>query len=383
MKKLLIPCLCAALLLSALAGCGEAGTQATLEPLPGVSASAAPESPAAEYDWDALRETYGDDTVVLTVNGDEVRWDEFFYWFHTDYDRYFSGRSLDESIDGETTVGEYLAMNAASYCVQYHVLAQLEEEKGIELTAEDEEIIAEAQRSDIEEQIGEDGTLEDLYEYLDTIYITPELYDFMTRTMTLYPRMFIVLYGEEGAKLSDGETLETAERYGFMTVKHILFGTVDENGESLSEGEKEAQKTLAQDSLNELLAVPEAEREALFDEMMERYSTDPGLEAYPEGYCFAPGTMVTEFESAASALSPGGISSVVESANGYHILLRKSLTPEDSVLLSGLTEPVTLRYAAAEILLNELYTGAVAAAEAAYTEDFAEGSGWLERLSAS
>ena len=58
---------------------------------------------------------------------------------------------------------------------------------GIELTAEDEEIIAEAQRSDIEEQIGEDGTLEDLYEYLDTIYITPELYDFMTRTMTLYP----------------------------------------------------------------------------------------------------------------------------------------------------------------------------------------------------
>ena len=51
------------------------------------------------------------------MNGDEVRWDEFFYWFHTDYDRYFSGRSLDESIDGETTVGEYLAMNAASYCV--------------------------------------------------------------------------------------------------------------------------------------------------------------------------------------------------------------------------------------------------------------------------
>ena len=157
---------------------------------------------------------------------------------------------------------------------------------------------------------------------------------------------------------------------------------MDENGESLSEGEKEAQKTLAQDSLNELLAVPEAEREALFDELMEKYSTDPGLEAYPEGYCFAPGTMVTEFESAASALSPGGISSVVESANGYHILLRKSLTPEDSVLLSGLTEPVTLRYAAAEILLNELYTGAVADAEVAYTEDFAEGSGWLEKLSA-
>ena len=52
------------------------------------------------------------------------------------------------------------------------------------------------------------------------------------------------------------------------------------------------------------------------------------------------------------------------------------------MLLSGLTEPVTLRYAAAEILLNELYTGAVADAEVAYTEDFAEGSGWLEKLSA-
>ena len=64
---------------------------------------------------------------------------------------------------------------------------------------------------------------------------------------------------------------------------------------------------------------------ALFRELADEYSEDPGRETYPTGYTFTTGAMVPEFEAAAYALAEGAVSEIVESSFGYHILLRLPL----------------------------------------------------------
>ena len=55
---------------------------------------------------------------------------------------------------------------------------------------------------------------------------------------------------------------------------------------------------------------------------MNKYSEDSGLATNPDGYTTTLGKMVPEFEGAALALEFGGISDIVESSYGYHIILR-------------------------------------------------------------
>ena len=65
-----------------------------------------------------------------------------------------------------------------------------------------------------------------------------------------------------------------------------------------------------------------------FDELIKQYGQDPGTEVYPDGYVFTKGEMVEEFETAAFELAENGISDVVETTYGYHVLLRLPITDE-------------------------------------------------------
>ena len=369
MKKFAAYALIFAFIISSLAGCGTEAPENSSTP----EASSAPEAEAVEYDWDAAWAAHDAGEVVMTVNGEEVYWPEYFYWLYSEYAELAPGMDITEPVPGyETmTVGEYVTASAAQFCTDYHVLAQKAAGLGIELTDTDREVLANQLESDIAEYAGEDGTEEELYEYLEGLYVTPEVYGFVNEIMALYPRIFISLYGETGEKVTDEQAMEFAEKYGFMTAKHILFRTTDDEGNALSDEEKAAKLEQANSVLAELRAVPEAEREALFDELMNRYSEDPGLERYPDGYCFEPDTVVAEFAAGTSALEVGDISGVVESASGYHILLRMPVTPDDSVLMNT-PEVYTLRYAAAAMLYSEQYAEWSQSAEVEYTPDFNE-----------
>jgi len=59
-----------------------------------------------------------------------------------------------------------------------------------------------------------------------------------------------------------------------------------------------------------------------FREMMFEHSEDPGRHSFPDGYIFREGEMVSEFFETTISLEIGGISGIVETMYGYHIILR-------------------------------------------------------------
>ena len=88
----------------------------------------------------------------------------------------------------------------------------------------------------------------------------------------------------------------------------------------MSESDKAAAKQQAEDLLAQLRESDDPI--TLFDTLMNEYSEDPGLSSYPDGYVASPGDMVEEFETASLAMEEISIYDIVESKNGYHIILR-------------------------------------------------------------
>ena len=82
----------------------------------------------------------------------------------------------------------------------------------------------------------------------------------------------------------------------------------------------------------------------LFDQLTAEYTEDTGYAAYPEGYIFGEGEMVTEFEEAVKALDEYGLSGIVESSYGYHIILRTPVDPDGVLGTDSYGNEVTLRY---------------------------------------
>ncbi len=376
MKRLISAALCLALALGLMAGCGS------LEDVD-LGVSAAPENTGAgdasslQLDWDAARAKHELDATVLTVDGENADWGEFFYWLYYCYTNYVNdmGAVTDFSTpyiyNSEMTIGEMLIDAAKSYCVQYHALDVNARKEGVELTKEDEEALQALLESDIKEIAGEDGTEEELFAALEEAYVSRELYELMNRTAALYSRAYNTLYGGTGEKLTEQEVKDFADEYSFMTAKHILIQTTDAEGEPIDEAAKAEKLAEAEEIYAQLEGKSGQELESAFDALMQEKSEDTGLAAFPDGYCFTADDMVTEFSEAVAALEPGQLSGIVESSFGYHIILRMPLTAEDRVLQFDSTgTPYTIRAVAAANLYEARLNGWIENAETVWAAEF-------------
>ncbi len=101
-----------------------------------------------------------------------------------------------------------------------------------------------------------------------------------------------------------------------VTAKQIFIRTVDEAGMPYADSVVYEKKQFANEILEKIRSGEET-----FDDMMEKYSQDPGKMSYPGGYTFGKGEMIPVFEETAFALEKGQVSDVVESENGFHIIL--------------------------------------------------------------
>ena len=124
----------------------------------------------------------------------------------------------------------------------------------------------------------------------------------------------------------------------------------------------------AEEITKELRAIKDPE-ELLkrFAELKEQYCEDTGKETYPDGYTFEPGTMVTEFEEAVRALDEYAVSDPVQTAYGYHVIMRLPLRG-DAALITLTGNAATAR----QSLAQQQLTAALDAFQTEHPAEIAE-----------
>ncbi len=340
--------LSATVLFSALSGCSS--TETTEETTTETTTETTEAATGDVYDLDAITDLYlelcgvAEDTVVATVDGVDITAGEYLYavTYVCDqvaymYQYYYGVAELpwDEDYTDGVTWKEYLAESSLSTAGLYAIIPQQAEALGASLSQDMiDEVYAEieAAKLDIPEGLNSDiifwqlGASANVYENMATVMY---LYDALVE---VYLETGIDGYPTDDEVVAYADAAE--EAMGAYSAKHILFMTMDSaTYAALSEEEAAAKLELAEDVLAQLNAVSGEEQIALFDTLMNEYSED-GRDAttgdlyYPDGYETYAGEMVAEFEAAAMELDDYGISGIVETTYGYHIIMRLPMDTE-------------------------------------------------------
>lgn len=318
MKQRLLALLLAAGLVLSMAACGDPASDSSSAPSADPSSTSSEEI-VADLTQDLFPFAAGMEAsdTALTVNGQEVPADLFLYWLALNcaYFQQNYGLPLDGSY-GNAVLQDSLTMTAYYVIMEQKVL-----EEGCPLTDE--------QRSEIQAEMVADG--QETYDNRKLLFnLTDETMEFIYSVSDYYDNLLHTL--------TSAPTQDELNQYVYQA-KHILLLTVDMDGTptvqdgayvypSLDEETIAEKKALADDLLAQLRSSDDPE--ALFDELMNEYSEDTGLESNPDGYTTTVGQMVPAFEETALSLDFGEISDVVESSYGYHIILRGEVEDLDS-----------------------------------------------------
>ena len=330
--------------------------------------SAAPEEPAVasgRINYEELYRLYEPEEKVLKINDKEETWGDYFYILFTQcgqIEQYFDSMAayygmqfhwdepVEEEGEGGDTYADAALESVDNLMIQLAALEKFAEENGVEVSEEMRGMIEAQKKQDITSALGEEGTEEAFYEYLEKIHLSRDMYDRIVTQNYLYQESFNRLYGDQAVDLPDEAALKFLEDKGYVTAAHILLlNTDEETGEKLDEAALAEKKAELEALVSELRAIEDdTERKEAFLQKVTELSEDPGSARYPEGYTYTPGTMVPEFEAAAEALEDYAVSDVVETSYGYHILLRLPLSPDAVVEFSSTTgEARTARMLAA------------------------------------
>lgn len=349
-KRLLALGLALALGVSLFAGCSKSGDGSSSS---GASSSAVEVQP---MDLTGVTDPYlataglAGDTVVAKVGDYEITADSLIYWLNYNisytlqqYSAYGMTELPWDSDAGGVTMEQSMLYTSLQLAAYYRLLPEIGAGEGLAIPQDTQDAIA-AELQLIRDDLGSEELTE---HYFWMQMMTSDLYQEMCRAGEMNALLQQKYYGEgsEGYP-TDAEVLAFAkDRMGIYRVKHILLSNKNvETQEALDEAAVAQKKAQADDLLAQLRAAEDPI--ALFDQLMNEHSEDPGLAAHPDGYEAYKGQMVPEFEEASLALEDGQISEVVESDHGYHIILRLPLDPADyrAEMVSRLMEEKSVQW---------------------------------------
>ena len=359
----------------------------------------APEAPAAEpaapadapetsaepvvirsLDLDAIRALHNPDEVVLSLDGETASWQEYCEWLSEidhQIEDYFQQMAsyYGMAADWEGSVGDGSGMTYAQYAVHEtnenlsNILAYRRFAAGEQISLSEEQQAQLTDEALAKALLGENATVDQLAAELEKEGFGIETFRRIRETNLQLDAFFDDTYGEHGAKVTDDEAVAYLEEKGYVSAGHILLMTIDPNtGDKLEEAAVAEKKLKAGEIADELRAIADPEqREQRFLELKAELCEDGGKIAYPNGYTYTAGTMVKEFENAVNALEPFEVSDPVESAYGYHVIMRLPLRA-DSLLYSAQGTPVTARQETAVAGMNDRLAAFIEANPVAFAE---------------
>ena len=312
-----------------------------------------------ELDYDAIYALYPGDMVVMTAAGEDITWDEYFESVKSnglqieDYFRQM-GAYYGETATWEGSVGDGTGMTFAEYPIMatedslahYAAVEALAKERGITLSEENAAATAPEQLA--ADALGEGATVGQLEEALEEqLHMSVNMYQHLSEINALFGQLRTAEFGENGELADEADVVAYLEEAGYVSANHILLMTMDRStGEALDEAAAAEKKAKADEIYAELSAITDTDKLVeRFKELKAEYCEDSGAAAFPDGYTYTPNTMVSEFEQAAAALEDYGVSEPVESAYGYHIILRMPLTAENLLYSSGMPDSARVHYA--------------------------------------
>lgn len=311
--KLIALILCIAMMMCVFTGCGS-----SVDDIIDEYSETTEES---TRDFEAARATYAADEVVMTIDGEDITWDEYFNWICyalSNYEYTYGPISDFATATANGNMSDAILDEATYMITMYRAVEKKAAELGIELPSDMEEQIAEDWEESLESF---DNDEEALLEYVNQYYGSRELLEYISRVNSYSDDLFEYYYGADGEKLTEEQIAEGSE--GYLMAKHILIQTTDaDTGLVLEEEEMKAAQDTIESIYAQLTAYEGDDLEGYFDELTSQYTEDEGFLTYPDGYLFQEGDMVTEFYNAAMSVEEGQFSEIVESSYGYHIVMR-------------------------------------------------------------
>lgn len=369
--------LCLTLFLGLFAGCQSSKLRSQSEDALKETPADTTETTAVVNDYTSVYESYASDEPMLTVNGQEVSWGELFYWYEFEVTSLESGYGEIEDWDApnllepDKTNREFIMSRALDTIKHYRSMETEAEALGVSLSEEDKQALADLWQSNVAAYGGGDETA--FVEYLSKVFMTKELYQHISSLRFLMERTLSHLYGENGEKLSEQEVLKKGEELGYVRAKHILISNKDDSDTALPEAQLAENKALAEGLIAELRTISDTgARTTRFDELIAEYGADPGLTYYTDGYTFQAGggKMDMNFEAATAAEEEYSVSDPVETAHGYHIIMRLPLKADAAVEMMSETEKLTLAYFIAQELFASDSDGWARESQVEFTETY-------------
>ena len=217
--------------------------------------------------------------------------------------------------DGEKTAKEM----AANQVIFMQTVLGKAAALGVELTKEDRDQL----KSYKKENIDAAGGTAAYEKALKESGMTDTLFDKISEFSFLYDKLSKVLYSEGGSEEPSAAEIKDFFDQNYVTVTHILKKTTDANGNPLSEDIIAKKRTDAEAILDKI------KKGADFLALVKTDNEDTGLtesNGYKYTFTYAAlnpqNAMVSEFEDASFALDVGGVSGIVETEYGYHIIMR-------------------------------------------------------------
>ena len=261
---------------------------------------------------------------IMTIDGEAVSLDLYRYYYYIIKNNYDQGDESywTENADAQQTLKDDVLNNLKSVVA----IKTLAEANGVALTDDDMQTV----EDQVDATIDQLGGYSAYVEALEAQYMTDEVYRQLMENDLRSNALYTKLYGKGGEyELSESEMKEIIAS-DYIRAKHVLIAKTTENAAEIAEEVR--QKAAAGED---------------FDELIAEYNEDPGMTNSPDGYYFTDGQMVSEFEQAAKALDEdGGISGVVETDYGYHIIQRLPLDMDyvDENISDLLTSHQQFRY---------------------------------------